>query len=428
VSDRLIQERAAGLQLRAECTKPQTGTSLERREIGERVFALLLVLMAGVIGWIAWSGSVYLLAFSGLFPLLWSKAPSRLVAGMVAFAYYAMAARGLIPGTQVFYGSYGLLVATLLGLLFVGASAVILASAWCLLWKRNANPSAAAWRLPGALILVSVPPIGFLGWANPITSAGVLFPGWGWFGLAAVVIAMCLTIILRRPFRLLALLICGVLPSAFYDGPPAPPWEWKGVDTYFGGVNANTPFLDFYERNRVMISTALAANDSSVLVFPESAAGPWNHTTAQLWQKASRRFGNELTVLFGAEHFKGKDPQRSLIEEVIIAQGSISGILYRQRFPMPISVRRLFSRQEARCHWLDSGVFQLRRHKVAALICYEQVLIWPVLVSMAHRPQVIIAPANAWWSRNTSIPAIQHAILSAWSRLFRIPVVTSFNY
>jgi apolipoprotein N-acyltransferase len=78
-------------------------------------------------------------------------------------------------------------------------------------------------------------------------------------------------------------------------------------------------------------------------------------------------------------------------------------------------------------HWLDPGIFTLNGRKGAALVCYEQVLIWPVLVSMAHKPDVIIAPANAWWSHNTSIPCIQHAVLAAWSRLFHIPVITAFN-
>ena len=48
---------------------------------------------------------------------------------------------------------------------------------------------------------------------------------------------------------------------------------------------------------------------------------------------------------------------------------------------------------------------------VAGLICYEQLLVWPALVSLAHNPQVIVAPSNAWWSRDTSIPDIQRTAL-----------------
>jgi len=115
-------------------------------------------------------------------------------------------------------------------------------------------------------------------------------------------------------------------------------------------------------------------------------------------------------------------------DAVIVAVGSESGVLYRQRFPMPISMWRPFSARSARIHWLDPGVFILHGRRVAALVCYEQVLTWPVLISMIHRPEIILAPANAWWSRNTSILGIQHTVLAAWGRLFPIPVITAFNY
>jgi len=95
---------------------------------------------------------------------------------------------------------------------------------------------------------------------------------------------------------------------------------------------------------------------------------------------------------------------------------------------MPVSMWRPFCARSARIHWLDPGVFVLRGRRVAALVCYEQVLTWPVLLSMIHQPEVILAPANAWWSRNTSIPGIQHTVLAAWGRLFHVPVITAFNY
>ncbi len=49
--------------------------------------------------------------------------------------------------------------------------------------------SRGGWRQPLryaiAAVLMSVPPFGTVGWAHPITAAGILFPGWAWFGLAA---------------------------------------------------------------------------------------------------------------------------------------------------------------------------------------------------------------------------------------------------
>jgi len=66
--------------------------------------------------------------------------------------------------------------------------------------------------------------------------------------------------------------------------------------------------------------------------------------------------------------------------------------------------------------------------RYGVLVCYEQLLLWPVLQTYAERPALILAPANAWWSQETSIPEIQKTVLRAWARLFDVPTVTAFNY
>ena len=66
------------------------------------------------------------------------------------------------------------------------------------------------------------------------------------------------------------------------------------------------------------------------------------------------------------------------------------------------------------------------RH-VAPLACYEQLLVWPILQSMAHRPDLIAAIGNGWWTAGTDIAAIQKVSSAAWARLFGLPLVVSFN-
>jgi hypothetical protein len=65
--------------------------------------------------------------------------------------------------------------------------------------------------------------------------------------------------------------------------------------------------------------------------------------------------------------------------------------------------------------------------KVAPLICYEQLLVWPILHSMLRDPEVIAAAGDGWWTAGTSIVPIQRAATQAWARLFGIPLVMSFN-
>ncbi|MNY70684.1 Carbon-nitrogen hydrolase [compost metagenome] len=65
--------------------------------------------------------------------------------------------------------------------------------------------------------------------------------------------------------------------------------------------------------------------------------------------------------------------------------------------------------------------------RIAPLICYEQLLLWPMLQSMLYSPAVIVATGNGWWTRGTSIVAIQKASVTAWAKLFGLPVVMAFN-
>jgi hypothetical protein len=46
---------------------------------------------------------------------------------------------------------------------------------------------------------------------------------------------------------------------------------------------------------------------------------------------------------------------------------------------------------------------------------------------MLHRPEIIVAAGNGWWTSGTSIIAIQNASTTAWARLFDLPLVTAFN-
>ena len=70
---------------------------------------------------------------------------------------------------------------------------------------------------------------------------------------------------------------------------------------------------------------------------------------------------------------------------------------------------------------------QVAAERVAFLICYEQLLVWPILQSAVERPTVIVGMANQYWLRDTNIPAVQRACIEAWARLFGVPFLISEN-
>lgn len=69
----------------------------------------------------------------------------------------------------------------------------------------------------------------------------------------------------------------------------------------------------------------------------------------------------------------------------------------------------------------------VRGTSIATLICYEQLLVWPILQSAMSGPDLFVAPANGWWTVGTDIVAIQIAATTAWARLFNLPLVIAVN-
>ena len=108
-------------------------------------------------------------------------------------------------------------------------------------------------------------------------------------------------------------------------------------------------------------------------------------------------------------------------------------ILYRQRMPVPVSMwqpwRDLRRNQiaGASAHFFQNPVVDVSPSRVAPLVCYEQLLIWPMIQSMLWGSQAIVAVGNGWWTTGTSIVEIQRSSTQAWARLFDLPVVLAFN-
>ena len=73
------------------------------------------------------------------------------------------------------------------------------------------------------------------------------------------------------------------------------------------------------------------------------------------------------------------------------------------------------------------GPIEIAGQRIAFLICYEQLLVLPVLLSAMDRPTLIVGMANQYWVRETTIPAAQRASLKAWSRLFALPLLIAEN-
>lgn len=377
-----------------------------------------LAAAAVAVGVVAWSGVVLTLPVAMAFPALWARARSRASAAGVAAAYFLGASRGVPPGAATFYGSsmaWGLALWVIASLAFVVVHA--------LLWTAEAGPQRTA-RYAAAAFLMSVPPLGIVGWAHPLTAAGVLFPEWGWLGLTACVIALLAMTTAARWIASAILAACW-LWSAITWTSPWPPEGWAGIDLAMGARLGRDNDLD---RHRALVATVAAAagRGARVVVLPESALGLWTPTVARFWADGLETI--DVTVIAGAAVV---DPDG--YDNVLVAIDPRAGrVLYRQRMPVPVSMWQpwlnwLGQNGSAHADFFGNPLVTVGGRQIAPLICYEQLIIWPVLQSMAQRPDVILAVGNDWWTSGTSIMAIQRESVVAWARLFGVPVVAAFN-
>lgn len=386
-----------------------------RREI---VITAVLVPLAVVVGAIGWSGQAPLLPAATFFPLLWARSPTRIAAALVAAGYFLAASRGLPSGVAQFFA-----VDLWVGLCFWVAAASSFVALHAALWTARSG-SEKARRYLLILALTGLPPLGITGWAHPLTAAGILFPGWGWWGLLAL--AAGLIGLASRIGPAIAIALSGLwLWSAASGTNQILAEGWRGVDLEMGASLGRDRSLE-RQRHLIAFVQEAAGSGAAVVVLPESALGFWTPTLERLWREELR--GSDVTVIAGAAVIEANG-----YDNVMVTVNEGGGrVLYRERMPVPVSMWRPWERWTgetggARSNLLANPVVEVAGRKIAPLICYEQLVLWPILQSMLHRPDAIVLIGNGWWTTGGNIVAIQRASAKAWSALFGVPLVISFN-
>src|SRR5580692_10285713 len=177
---------------------------------------LVLPVVAASTAAIAWSGHLAAIPFSLVAPLLVYHTKSRKHAYASMFSYYATASWPLIPGARAFFGVQG---TPIIGLFLCLVAAVLLALPWGLLFSRRRGR--AAFYVPLCIVLTAIPPLGIIGWASPLLSAGVLFPGSKWLGLALIIVFLSLLRFKPTP-SVVCLTLCALAFHFRYTQPPLP--------------------------------------------------------------------------------------------------------------------------------------------------------------------------------------------------------------
>lgn len=336
-----------------------------------------------------------------------------------SLGYYAAASSIVIPGARTFFGpntGFGDIIA-----LWMLAS-TLLALPYAVLWSDRCE-SASWWRAPLSVIVSIPPPLGIIGWANPLTAAGILFPGTAWFGLV-----LALAFIAVSPVRpreaCSSLAIIAIISNLLYPGTPPPPARWEGVNTTFGGLGleSSSPVAEFSAAEA--IQQRAMESHAQVIVFPETIVPRWSLATDLFWEQTVKSLASaRKTILVGA----GVDiPGTRKYRNAVIARGNDNGV-FLQHIPVPVGMWRPFTNRGVPMELAGTGIMSVAGERVVILICYEQFLTWPLLRCVGFGPSLLIGISNDYWSRETRIPDVQVNLLRVWARLFSIPFLSAVN-
>jgi hypothetical protein len=384
-----------------------------------RRHAAAISLAAGfLVGAFAWSGHTLTLPLALLFVVGFRVIDRGAVRAIYTISYFVGATWPVLPGASIFYGpaiSPGGIVLMWLGF------ASLLALPWFIFC--GSRPRELAWAVPLCLLLSVVPPLGLIGFANPLSSAGVLFPGAGWYGLLAL---LCLaSVMAARPrYGVPAWALLFAVAFVSYHRPPQPV-HWTAINTDFGGTGINTPDpLSEYQNAQYIQRTALSS-PANVIVFPETAVYRWNNATDLFWSHTIDNLAaHGKTIIVGAGV---SVPASSVYRNTAIVRGRYGPGTFDQRIPIPVAMWRPGRHDGVPLNLQSRGTYQLGQDQAAISLCYEQLLTWPILTAMLERPTVLVGMANDYWAKTTPIPNIQRSCLQAWAKLFRLPLVEAVN-
>src|SRR5574338_488745 len=398
------------------------------------------VVTGAAIGWFAWrvDGAV---ALAAALPLLWAVQPTRVAAGLLWIAYFLAGARDVLPAvTRFFPGEPGAL-----GIVLWGLHAALLAAPWMILWPRSvASARMVALRTASAIVALTVPPLGCLGWLSPLLAAGVLYPGLGWTGVVCAVALFGVSAVMGHAVRndriisvrrwmvvMAGLLAIGIVANIGYR-PPQPPPDWLALDTHLGPFPADRHAG--FDRQQQLIGIAVEAitSGAKVIIFPEEVAGTWRTAVAYWWRPLA-----EFAARHGATVLVGADVPISpgLVEEAaprftdsLVLLGATQGFV-NARQPIPVGLWRPWSNTTAVADLTGSGVIEVRGLRVAVSLCYEDLLAWTVLLSFARMPppQVLVSAANNWFHDGGDALWIQRRSIELWARLFGVPLLRAVN-
>ena len=387
------------------------------------------LLLSAVVGLAISTGSPLGLAISILAPVVFLRQSSRINAYGCSVTYYLAALRELPLVSRNFFGPASAITQ---GIPLWVIAAMLLSLPW--LWAWSPSPISSVWRCPIALLLSVVPPLGIIGLASPTAAAGTLFPGTGFAGFALTLCVPALIINTREvaTIAIASLVLFFHLPV---QSQPLPPSDWAAVNTTFGPIGHGHVDLVREYQIAKQIEAATICSRARVVIFPEAVAPSWIGAIVPKGKtivvgavepmRKRPNFQAELAALKNSASVDVPAESPKYQNKILVRGAQITEL--DQRIPIPMGMWKPFAGTGVPLNLAGRGTLMIDGRRAAIIICYEQLIAWPVLASFLEHPSIVVVVSNDVWITGTAIPQVERSTMKSWARLFNSPLLFASN-
>lgn len=392
-------------------------------------------LVGGLIGWLAWGNESepWALILLLLLPAAWGMSKSRKAAGTLFLGYFLCSARDLPHTTAIFFGENA---PEWTGWGLWAVACLVLTIPFMALWSVDSQKR--PWRFVLAICVLTIPPLGLIGWVNPISFAGVVFPRMEWGGLILAMILMAMLTNLTKKWKngLMWFLVISIVANVFEftrnESLPAEFPNWAGVNTNFEKMDSGEAVngeqgLMASVRAAWVEKYAKTIPPNSVRILPETFLGPFTYSAQATLIKTEMELSSRNSrILIGTEI--EESPRLFANTMIVLGTQKNEDQKIFQGIPVPVAMWKPWVDEGATADiWGHRGVIKIDKVRAGVLICYEQFLTFSILQTMWNKPELLVGASNVWWAKNTSLPLVQDQMMNVFGRLFGTRTILAKN-
>ena len=255
------------------------------------------------------------------------------------------------------------------------------------------------------------------------------------------------------PKAITALLVALLAANAISPKSAGAPAGWEAVDTRFGSRSGQARRSSEFS-TATWIQRRALESPGEVVVFPETVVSMWTDATELYWQAALDELRATGKTIVSGPPYPARTAVRPRTQfDQVCRSSEKAGYLvslsggrpvrpslferascpwrgdgrYLQRIPVPLGMWKPFDGTGVPLSVFGPAVMEVRGQRVAPLLCYETLLLFPLLQSCRKRPQTILAVANDHWALGETIPRFQRTAVAVWARLFSLHQVIATN-